>query len=76
MSAKIAKILKIRNILKKYQKQFIKINNGCVLEGRDASTKILPNSDIKFYFICNLNIAAMRRFKELKKPQKISILRM
>ena len=70
MSAKIAKILKKRKILKKYQKQFIKINNGCVLEGRDASTKILPNSDIKFYFICNLNIAAMRRFKELKKTSK------
>ena len=38
-----------------------------VLEGRDASTKILPNSDVKFYFICNLNIAAKRRYKELKK---------
>ncbi len=66
-SAKIAKILSIRNILKKYQKQFIKNNKGCVLEGRDASTKILPNSDVKFFFICNLNTAAKRRYKELKK---------
>ena len=31
------------------------------------STKILPNSDIKFFFKCNLNIASKRRFKELKK---------
>ena len=37
---------------------FIKQNNRCVLEGRDASTKILPSSDIKFFFICNLNVAA------------------
>ena len=48
-SAKIAKKLVIRNILKKYQKNFIKNSKGCVLEGRDASTKILPNSDVKFF---------------------------
>ncbi len=63
----IAKILKIRNILKIYQKNFIRKNKSCVLEGRDASTKILPSSDIKFFFICNINIAAKRRYKELKK---------
>ena len=34
-------------IFKKYQKNYIKKNKRCVLEGRDASTKILPNSDIK-----------------------------
>lgn len=69
-SAKIAKISNVRNILKKYQKNFIKQNNRCVLEGRDASTKILPNSDVKFFFICNLDIAAKRRYKELKKKSK------
>ena len=69
-SAVIAKVLAIRNILKKYQKNFINKNKGCVLEGRDASTKILPSSDVKFFFICNLNIAAQRRYKELKKGFK------
>ena len=66
-SAIIAKNKHVRNILKGCQKKFIHKNKGCVLEGRDASTKILPNSDVKFYFICNLNIAAKRRYKELKK---------
>ena len=66
-SAKIAKILAIRNILKKYQKNFIKKYKSCVLEGRDASTKILPQSDVKFFFICNLDIASRRRYFELKK---------
>ena len=66
-SADIAKILKVRNILKKYQKNFIKKNKSCVLEGRDASTKILPNSDVKFFFICNLNKDSIRRYRELKK---------
>ena len=69
-SAKIAKLKSIRNILKKYQTNFVNKNQRCVLEGRDASTKILPNSDVKFFFICSLNIAAKRRYNELKKSAK------
>ena len=69
-AAIIAKIRPVRNILKNYQIKFIKKNKGCVLEGRDASTKIMPNSDVKFFFICSLNIASRRRLKELKKKQK------
>ena len=66
-SAKIAKINKIRKILKKYQISFARKNKNCCIEGRDIATKILPGSDLKFFFICNLNIASIRRFKELKK---------
>ena len=66
-SAEIAKIKSIRNILKKYQVDFSKKNKNCCIEGRDISTKILPRSDIKFFFKCNLNLAAIRRHKELKK---------
>ncbi len=74
-SANIAKELSIRNILKKYQLNFIKKNKRCVIEGRDASTKILPTSNVKFFFVCNLNIAAKRRYKELKKNNfKINFL--
>ena len=66
-SAQIAKINKIRNILKKFQILFSKKYKNCCIEGRDISTKILPDSDLKFFFKCNLNTASMRRFKELKK---------
>ena len=66
-SAKIARVNAIRKILKKYQKDFSRKNKNCCIEGRDISTKILPNSDIKFFFKCSLDIAAKRRFKELKK---------
>ena len=66
-SAKIAKISKVREILKKYQLSFSKKYRNCCIEGRDISTKILPNSDVKFFFKCNLNIAAKRRYLELKK---------
>ena len=69
-SAEIAKINKIRKILKNYQNSFSKKNRACCIEGRDIATKILPNSDIKFFFKCNLDIAAKRRYKELKKRNK------
>ncbi len=66
-SAILAKKTEIRKILKKFQLDFSKKNKNCCIEGRDISTKILPNSDLKFFFKCNLNIAALRRYKELKK---------
>ncbi len=66
-SAVIAKVNKIRKILKKFQINFSKKYKNCCIEGRDISTKILPNSDIKFFFKCSLNTAALRRFRELKK---------
>ena len=66
----IARIKKIRSILKKFQIDFSKKNKRCCIEGRDISTKILPKSDLKFFFICNLNTAAKRRFKELKNIDK------
>ena len=67
ISAKIAKINKIRNILKRYQLNFAKKNKNCCIEGRDISTKILPKSKVKFFFVCDLNTASKRRFRELRK---------
>ena len=69
-SAVIAKNNNIRLILKKFQTDFARRNKNCCIEGRDISTKILPSSDLKFFFKCNLNTAAIRRFKELKKINK------
>tara|TARA_Y100000816_G_C25909971_1_gene474586 strand:+ start:144 stop:797 length:654 start_codon:yes stop_codon:yes gene_type:complete len=66
-SALIAKNGRIRKILKKFQINFSKKNKNCCIEGRDISTKILPNSDLKFFFKCSLTVAAKRRYKELKK---------
>ena len=66
-SSKIAKNNEIRKILKKFQINFSNKFKNCCIEGRDISTKILPKSDVKFFFKCNLTIAAKRRYKELKK---------
>ena len=69
-SAIIAKKNEIRKILKKFQISFAKKNKNCCIEGRDISTKILPKADVKFYFKCSLNIAAKRRYVELKKHNR------
>ena len=66
-TSKIAKIKKIRNVLKSYQILFSKKHNKCIIEGRDISTEILPFSDVKFFFICDLENASKRRFQDLKK---------
>ena len=47
--------------------------NRIAIEGRDISTKILnknPRYDIAFFFKCNLNTAAYRRWIDLKSSNK------
>ncbi|MBA1339415.1 MAG: 3-phosphoshikimate 1-carboxyvinyltransferase/cytidylate kinase [Pelagibacterales bacterium] len=66
----IAKEQKIRIILKAFQIKFTQRYNKVCIEGRDIGTVILPKADIKFFFKCNLDIAAKRRFKELRKNNK------
>ena len=56
--------------MKLYQKRIIKKNKRICVEGRDIATKILdknPRYNLAFYFTCKINIAAKRRWKELKK---------
>tara|TARA_B100000700_G_C14941294_1_gene806888 strand:- start:627 stop:1289 length:663 start_codon:yes stop_codon:yes gene_type:complete len=67
LSSIIAKKKEIRDILKHFQKNFVKKNKKVCIEGRDIGTVIMPNADIKFFFTCNLNTAAKRRFNDLKK---------
>ena len=71
-TSEIAKIKKIRLLLKSYQKQFAK-RRLVVLEGRDMGI-LFPNADVKFFFRCSLKIAAKRRFKEFQKTNnKLSL---
>ena len=67
LSSIIAKKSKVRLILKKFQINFSRKYKNCCIEGRDISTKILPKSDVKFFFKCNLDVAAKRRYRELRR---------
>ncbi len=70
----IAKDKKIREIVNKLQKKFIKTNIRICVEGRDIASKILsknPRYDLAFYFKCNLDVASKRRWLDIKK--KVSL---
>ena len=70
----LAKDKAVREIMRIYQKKIIRKNKRICVEGRDIATKILnknPRYDLAFYFTCKINIAAKRRWKELKK--KVSL---
>ena len=69
-SAVIAKELKVRKIIKIFQKRYVKQKKTIVLEGRDMS-KIFHNADVKFFVVCKpLKIAAKRRWLQLKNSKK------
>ena len=66
----IAKNRKVREIVNKLQMKIIRTNNRICVEGRDIASKILaknPKYDVAFYFRCSLEVAAYRRWLDLKK---------
>ena len=68
--ALLAKNKNIRKIINDFQKKIIKDNKKICIEGRDIASKILaknPKYDLAFYFKCNVNVAAHRRWLDLKK---------
>ena len=72
--ALLAKNKQIRKIINDFQKKIIKNNKKICIEGRDIASKILaqnPKYDLAFYFKCNVNVAAYRRWLDLKK--KVSL---
>ena len=68
--AVIAKNSQIRKIVNLFQKKIINSNKRICVEGRDIASKILaknPKYDLAFYFKCNVEVAAHRRWLDLKK---------
>ena len=68
MASKIAVYPALRNMLNLKQKEFIGKSNeqfgGCVLDGRDIGTKILPHANFKFFIDASIEIRAKRRLLE------------
>lgn len=68
MASKIAVYPALRNMLNLKQKEFIIKSNeqfgGCVLDGRDIGTKILPHANFKFFIDASIEIRAKRRLLE------------
>ena len=68
-ASRIGKIDFVRKKLKiiqiKFVENMIKTKGGCILDGRDIGTEILPNADFKFYIDAPIETRAKRRFKQL-----------
>jgi len=68
ISSKISSYGSVRESLKSFQLDFKKKHSdkkGIVVDGRDITTVIFPDADIKFYITASLKDRANRRFKEL-----------
>jgi len=76
--ALLAKDKKVREIINKFQMKIIKTNIRICVEGRDIASKILaknPKYDLAFYFKCSLEVAAYRRWLDIKKKVPLSEVR-
>ena len=68
ISSKISSFSSLRESLKTFQLNFKKIHSdksGIVVDGRDITTVIFPDAEIKFYITASLKDRANRRFEEL-----------
>ena len=63
--SKISQIKEVRQKLIKIQ-QNICSNKNVVMDGRDITTKVMPNAEIKFFITADIKTRAKRRFDELK----------
>lgn len=60
----IAKHLKLREEILSFQRKFFQ-GNGLVAEGRDMTTVVFPNADLKIYLDASVKERAKRRYKQL-----------
>ena len=70
----IAKDVKIRKIVHNFQKKCAyqppKKFRGSILDGRDITSVIVRDANLKFFITASVKIRALRRFKELKSLKR------
>ena len=69
LASEIAKDKKVRKVVHKFQincaYKFPKKFNGCCLDGRDITYKIIPDANFKFFITASLKVRSIRRYREL-----------
>ena len=60
----ISKIKQLRVVLVQKQREMGKEKNGMVMEGRDITTVVFPDADVKIFLTASINQRAERRAKE------------
>lgn len=64
-ASKVAVIGEVREALVDFQRAFARRAGGAVLDGRDISTVICPEAEVKLFVTASAECRAERRFKEL-----------
>ncbi|AHC73956.1 cytidylate kinase [Candidatus Endolissoclinum faulkneri L5] len=72
-SSKIAKIPAVREALLEFQQKFAHRSPGAILDGRDVTTVIAPEADVKLFVTALLEVRALRRHQELLDRDQVSI---
>ena len=65
LTSLISPYKQVRQVVLKLQRNFAK-NNDCVMEGRDITTVVLPNADVKFFITATAEERAKRRYLQFK----------
>lgn len=64
-ASKVSKFASVREILVAMQRK-IASKKGFVLDGRDITSVVLPDAEVKIYQTADVGVRAQRRFEELK----------
>ncbi|RKE03595.1 (d)CMP kinase [Marinifilum flexuosum] len=69
----IAKIKFVREKMVAFQRELSK-EGGVIMDGRDIGTVVFPNAELKIFMTADVEVRAIRRYKELKdKGEEISL---
>jgi cytidylate kinase len=70
----VSKIAEVRKVLVNKQQQMKNDVNGIVMEGRDITTVVFPEADVKIFLTATVEQRALRRVKEFNdKGSEVSI---
>lgn len=64
-ASRVAKVIPVREALRKFQQDFAHQPGGAVLDGRDIGTVIAPDAPAKLWIDADVAVRASRRFREL-----------
>ena len=63
MVSQVSSIVEVRHLLNKKMREIVK-NMNIICEGRDMTTVVFPNADVKVYLDASVDVQAKRRFEQ------------
>ncbi len=73
-ASRISIIPEVRESLTNYLKYLMNNTSRIIMEGRDIGTVVAPDADVKIFISANVEVRAMRRYKQLQLEGKDCIL--